>query len=147
MTLLVSTFENQIDTKGRVSVPSEFRSSLITTDNECIMLYPSIRNNCIEGCSIKRFEEIAAMISDMNVYSDERDALEFAIFAESFKVYLDPQGRMNLPKKLVSKYNFIDKVVFVGKGKFFEIWHEDALEEKISSLNNIKLKHHFLKGA
>lgn len=146
MSLLVSKFEHPIDSKGRISVPSDFRASLISDQYEYIMLYPSIRNNCIEGCSYKRFEEIAAMISNMNDYSDERDALEFAIFAESSKVLLDKQGRMVLPKKFLTKYGLTDKVVFVGKGKFFEVWQEDELTKKMSSLNNIKLKHQLFRG-
>lgn len=146
MSLLVSKFEHPIDSKLRVSVPSDFRASLICNDVDFIMLYPSIRNNCLEGCSIKRFQDISAMISNMNDYSDERDALEFAIFAESTKVTIDKQGRMTLSKKLIEKYNFNNKVVFVGKGKFFEIWNEKDLAKKMDSLNNIKLKYQFFRG-
>ena len=105
MSLLVSKFEHPIDSKLRVSVPSDFRASLICNDVDFIMLYPSIRNNCLEGCSIKRFQDISEMISNMNDYSDERDALEFAIFAEATKVTIDKQGRMTLSKKLIEKYS------------------------------------------
>ncbi len=146
MSLLVSKFEHPIDSKLRVSVPSDFRASLICNDVDFIMLYPSIRNNCLEGCSIKRFQDISEMISNMNDYSDERDALEFAIFAEATKVTIDKQGRMTLSKKLIEKYNFNNKVVFVGKGKFFEIWNEKDLAKKMDSLNNTKLKYQFFRG-
>lgn len=146
MSLLVSKFEHPIDSKLRISVPSDFRSSLINSEIDFIMLYPSIRNNCIEGCSVSRFNEIAEMISNMDDYSDERDALEFAIFAEASKISIDKQGRMVLPKKFLDRYNLSSQVVFVGKGKFFEIWNKEDLQNKMSSLNNIKLKHQFFRG-
>ncbi len=54
MALFLSTFTNKIDTKGRVSVPSQFRASLVNNDFSGVVLYESFINECIEGCDIER---------------------------------------------------------------------------------------------
>ncbi|MDR0572257.1 MAG: MraZ N-terminal domain containing protein, partial [Rickettsiales bacterium] len=58
MSLFLSTFENKIDNKGRVSLPSYFRDVLSKNEKSSIVLYESSINQCIEGCSILRIEEI-----------------------------------------------------------------------------------------
>ena len=49
MELFVSTFINKIDKKGRVSLPSIFRSALPKNHSNEIILLKSLRKKTIEG--------------------------------------------------------------------------------------------------
>ena len=76
MNIFLSKYQNKIDKKGRVSIPSAFRSVLSEDKFNGIIIYPSFKNNCIEACSMARLQEIYGIIQKLDPYSEERDAFE-----------------------------------------------------------------------
>lgn len=135
MSIFLSTFLNKIDKKGRVSVPSSYRPALTTSnDNKpitnheqassSVIMYPSFINECLEACSEERINEIAEYINQLDPYSEDRDSFATAILGNARKLSLDNDGRITLPKDFMDELGLEDKVVFVGKGKTFELWNE-----------------------
>ena len=57
MALFLSTFENKVDNKGRVSVPSQFRSMMYGKDFSGIVIYQSSINNAhrFKWCIYQKF--------------------------------------------------------------------------------------------
>ena len=49
--MFLSSYENKIDKKGRVSVPVTFRSYLNTMGYNGFVSYPSFNHNALEACS------------------------------------------------------------------------------------------------
>ena len=84
MDLFVSTFVNKIDKKGRVSLPSMYRSALPKEHKNEIILLKSLRNKAIEGLSIIRVKEIASRINNLDFFSDEHEDFTTSIFSEMF---------------------------------------------------------------
>ncbi len=74
MSLFLSTFENKVDSKGRVSLPSQFRGVIQEEEKTSLVLYESSINKCIEGCSITRIEELSRKIDNLDPFSTEKDA-------------------------------------------------------------------------
>lgn len=124
--LFLSTYINKLDSKGRVSVPSSFRSILTHPDFSGIVAYESISNKCIEACSIERLNRISNSIDELDPYSDERDAFATIILGGSVKLGFDSDGRIILPENLISFADLHEKACFVGKGQTFEIWNPDT---------------------
>src|SRR3990167_3831458 len=118
MALFLSTFTNKIDSKGRVSVPAQFRSAL----NNQIVVYESFINECIEGCDIERIKRLSDSIDNLDPFSEERDAFATTILGGAMQLSVDGDGRVILPENLIKKMVIIDKALFVGKGPTFEIW-------------------------
>jgi MraZ protein len=131
MSLFLSTFENRIDNKGRVSLPSHFRDVLMENEKPSIVLYESSINQCIEGCSILRIEEISRKIDDLDPFSTEKDAFASVIFGGSVKLDFDKDGRILLPKHLMTFAKIIDNATFIGKGQIFEIWNGNLLNQHL----------------
>ncbi len=129
MALFLSTFTNKIDTKGRVSVPSQFRASLVNNDFSGVVLYESFINECIEGGDIERIKKISESIDNLDPFSEERDAFATAVLGGSFQLTIDGDGRVILPESLLKKAKIKDNAVFVGKGSTFEIWEPKQFEE------------------
>ena len=129
MALFLSTFENKVDTKGRVSVPSQFRSMLHGQDFSGIVLYESSINDCIEGCSIERIQKLSEAIDDLDPTSRERDAFAAVILGGAAQLPFDTDGRVVLPKNLMEFAGIKDKAVFIGKGQTFEVWEPKKFEE------------------
>lgn len=122
MVLFLSTFENKIDAKGRVSVPAPFRSALNSQHFPGVVAYPSFINPCVEACGIERIERLSDSIDALDPFSEERDAFAVSILGNCSQLQFDGDGRVLLPEKLLSVAELKDKAIFVGKGKTFEIW-------------------------
>ena len=60
--MFLSTYENKIDKKGRVSVPASFRSYLSNLGYNGVICYPSFNNQSIEAWPQDRIEKISSTI-------------------------------------------------------------------------------------
>ncbi|MDX2083372.1 MAG: cell division/cell wall cluster transcriptional repressor MraZ [Rickettsiales bacterium] len=132
MALFLSTFINKIDAKGRVSVPSQFRSSLVNKEFSGVVIYESFVNDCIEGCDIERIKQISESIDNLDPFSQDRDALATALLGGSTQLAIDAEGRIIIPENLLKKAKIKDQALFVGKGVTFEIWQPQRFEEYMS---------------
>ena len=119
--LFVSTFVNKIDKKGRVSLPSIFRSALPKDHKNEIILSKSLRNDFIDGLSVDRVNEIAKRINNLDFFSEEHEDFTTSIFSEMLPTNLDREGRFLIPEKLKTFANIHDEVVFIGQGYYFQI--------------------------
>ncbi len=148
MALFLSTFINKIDAKGRVSVPSQFRASLVNESFSGVVVYESFVNDCIEGCDIDRIKKISESIDNLDPFSEERDAFATTVLGGSFQLAIDGDGRVILPENLLKKAQIKDQAVFVGKGSTFEIWQPDKFEEyMIKAKKDAKSKRNLLRLA
>lgn len=123
MKIFLSKYPCNIDKKGRISVPASYRAVLDNGAGVGLIVYPSIRHQCLEACSIERLGDLSKIIENLDPYSQERDAFETTILGESVHLTFDSEGRIILPKALTDYAAIEDKVCFVGKGLVFEIWN------------------------
>ena len=76
MALFLSTVLNKMDSKCRVSVPSNFRNSLKNQSFKGVVAFPSYNDNSIDACGIERMEKISNSLDSENDYSrDEFDLI------------------------------------------------------------------------
>ena len=129
--LFLDTITNKIDTKGRVSIPADYRSILDERQVE-LVLYRSFLHPCIEGCTADLLEQMAGTIDQtFDTFSKEQDDLTALIFADSKVFVPDSTGRISLTPKLLSHARLSDSAVFVGKGKTFQIWQPALWEDSL----------------
>ncbi|WP_341755036.1 division/cell wall cluster transcriptional repressor MraZ [Candidatus Tisiphia endosymbiont of Ptychoptera albimana] len=137
MNIFLSKYINNLDKKGRVSIPASYRLALSSQSFNGVIVYPSFRNKCIEACSLKRLEELSQIIQTLDPYSEERDAFETIILGEAIQLSFDSEGRVILPKSLIDHAGISDQACFVGKGLVFEIWQPQNFETYLSSARQI----------
>ena len=125
MAAFLSTFQNRIDSKGRVSVPAPFRQVLDKQDSACIILYPSLKHECLEGSGDERMSEIVQAIDKLDAFSDEREDVE-TILADARQFNIDTDGRIVLPSEFLDYANLENTAIFAGRGKSFQIWEPNA---------------------
>lgn len=123
MGLFLSCYENRLDTKGRISVPAAFRSSLNNENFSGVVLYRSFTHNCIEGVSMSRMEKIAGATDKMEMFDGELDDLSALVFADARPLQFDVTGRIIIPEDLLKHANITDTALFVGRGNSFQIWN------------------------
>lgn len=128
MAVFLSTFANKVDKKGRVSVPATFRAALEQEKSAGVILYPSFKHPCLEGCGDERIEQIAESIDALDAFSEEAENLQ-TILADSVRLTVDGDGRVMLPKELIDFAGLDETAMFVGLGKSFQIWEPGAYEQ------------------
>lgn len=139
MGLFLSCYENRLDTKGRISVPAAFRSSLSTENFAGVVLYRSFTHNCIEGLSMSRMEKIATATDKIGIFDDELDDVSALVFADARPLLFDVTGRVIIPNDLLKHANITERALFVGRGNSFQIWNPDDFEHvQKTSLNKLK---------
>ena len=127
--MFISTYENKLDKKGRVSVPAPYRSHLSSLGYNGVVCYPSFTNSSIEFCPQNRLEKIADTIDTLNPFDENRDIFSTSILANSFQLNFDSEGRITLADKLLKHSGIKEKVLFVGQGKSFQMWEPVAFKE------------------
>ena len=127
--MFLSTYENKLDKKGRVSVPAPFRSYLSNLGYNGVICFPSFNHQCIESWPQDRIEKITNSIDDLNPFEEKKDYFATSILAESINLQFDSEGRILLTSKLLKHAKIKNSMLFVGQGQTFQIWEPTAFEK------------------
>ena len=127
--MFLSTYENKLDKKGRVSVPASFRSYLSNLGYNGVICYPSFNNQSIEAWPQDRVEKISNSIDNLNPFEEKRDFFATSILSESINLQFDSEGRILLNIKLLKHAKIKNSMLFVGQGKTFQIWEPRNYEK------------------
>jgi MraZ protein len=144
MTHFMGTHQNRLDAKGRVSVPAPFRAALRQNGQSDptangsfgngnghaaqLVLRPSHQHPCIEAWPLTEFYALAEPLNRLDRFSEEHDDLASTLYADSFIVETDKEGRIVLPDALIAHAGLTEAVVFMGMGRTFHIWEPRAGE-------------------
>ena len=144
--MFLSTYENKLDKKGRVSVPASYRSYLSNLGYNGVICYPSCNHQCLEAWPQDRIEKITNAIDNLNPFEEKKDYFATSILSESVNLQFDGEGRILLTNKLLKHAKIKTSMVFVGQGKTFQIWEPTLFEKfkvtarKKSNINRSSLK-------
>ena len=144
--MFLSTYENKLDKKGRVSVPAPFRSYLSNLGYNGIVCFPSFNHLSIEAWPQDRIEKISNAIDSLDPFEEKKDYFATSILSESINLQFDSEGRIALTKKLLKHSKIKNSILFVGQGKTFQIWEPTSFEKfrvnarKKSNINRNSLK-------
>jgi len=127
--MFLSTYENKLDKKGRVSVPASYRSYLSNLGYNGIVCFQSFNNQCIESWPQDRIEKISNTIDSLSPFEEKKDYFATSILSESINLQFDGEGRIILTSKLLKHSKIKNNVLFVGQGKTFQIWEPTAFEK------------------
>ncbi len=131
MALFLDCHVHKIDRTGRVSVPAQFRAALINQSFAGVIAFPSFRENCdaIEACGMDRMNQLSESLDNLDPFSDEQNDMAAVLFGAAVQLPFDGEGRIMLPGRLLDGAGIVDKTVFVGCGKTFQMWAPDAHAE------------------
>lgn len=104
-----------------MSVPASFRSVLERQASYGLILYPSFKHPCIDGCGDERIQEMVDSIDRLDAFSEEAEDLQ-TILADARQLTIDSDGRVLMPRDLLDYASISDTIMFVGLGKSFQLW-------------------------
>jgi MraZ protein len=144
--MFLSTYQNKLDKKMRVSVPASFRSYLGNMGYNGVICYPSFNNPAIEGCSQSRIEVLSNSIDSLDPFEEKRDFFATSVLSQSINLQFDTEGRITIANQLLNHAKIKNTMLFVGQGKTFQIWEPKLFEKfkikarKKANLNRATLK-------
>ena len=127
--MFLSSYENKLDKKGRVSVPASFRSHLSSLGYNGFVTYPSFNHDALEACSEDRIEKLSNTIDSLSPFEEKRDYFATSILSESISLQFDSEGRVLITDKLLDHAKIKNSILFVGLGKTFQIWEPKSFEK------------------
>ena len=133
MSPFLGTHQTKLDGKQRTSVPAQFRSALRTYGSIGLILRPSHKHPCIEAWPVETFDRVAQPLQTLDLFSEDQDDWQFALYADAHPVEPDKDGRVILPEPLVQYAGLTDALVFIGLGRLFQIWEPAAAAARVAA--------------
>ncbi len=141
--MLIGEYSHSIDAKGRLIIPSKFRTDF----GDSVILSVGL-DSCLELRSEKSWNDYCALLLAQN--PAKARAFQRTIFANAEKCDMDSQGRCVIPQKFRDKAGLSRDTVIIGMSNKAEIWDKDSWEkykeqemlspeELISAMENIEM--------
>ena len=122
-----------LDGKGRLTIPSKYRSTIIdqvngnmviTIDSEekCLLLYPSTA-----------WRKIQDKINNLPSFNKNAKRIQRLLIGHAEDLEIDKNGRILLSRPLRTVTEITKKIMLIGQGEKFEIWSEDTWNNRVNT--------------
>ena len=132
MTLTNNTFIGEytysLDSKGRVNIPSKFRQTL-STDNQNTFVITRGLDSCIWVYPLVQWKEIEENLRKLSSLSSIHRAFVRNTARYATPSTYDKQGRITIPPSLVDYAGLDKEVLIIGMVNKMEIWDTKNLEK------------------
>ena len=122
--MLVGSYSNTIDSKGRVFLPAKFRAFLGDT-----VIIAKGAGNCLVVYTEEKFAEYVERLRK-NGQTEAKKLLRY-ISISAANIEPDVQGRIMLPSELREYAELEKEVMFVGMVDTVEIWNRKNAEKSV----------------
>jgi MraZ protein len=128
------SFRN-LDPKGRLMLPPEFRETLLNGSPDGKLMVTNF-DGCIVGYPMVEWEQIEVSFQQINMLDQKLRSFQRFFIAGAVEVCLDKQGRVLIPPHL-REYAKLDKdVILAGVGRKFEIWDRARFEAQRAQMEH-----------
>lgn len=126
--MLMGEFHHNIDDKGRLIIPSKFRTEL----GEKLIITRGL-DKCLFIYSLPEWDKIVKRLKSLPFTN--KDARNFTRFflSGATECEFDRQGRINITSPLVSYADLTKECVVIGANDRLEIWSSSIWEDFLSN--------------
>lgn len=121
--MLMGEFHHNIDDKGRLIIPSKFRSEL----GEKFIITKGL-DKCLFVYSLTEWNKIIDKLSTLQFTKKNVRAFSRAFIGGASTIEFDKQGRINITSPLVHYANIDKECVIIGVNERLEIWSKEEFE-------------------
>jgi len=122
--MFIGEYNHSVDAKGRLAIPSKFRSKL----QKGAVVTKGL-DNCLFLFTREEWKKLADKLAEMPLSRANSRAFSRLMLAGAMDVEIDKQGRIILPEYLRRFSNIYKKVIVAGLYNRLEIWDERAWEK------------------
>lgn len=126
MSRFLSNATNRIDAKGRVSVPSAFRSVLAQRNVQELYCFQDFVFPAISVGGPDLLERFERQIAAEDPFSPDANEMSLLIHGGGVFMKLDAEGRLMVTDFIRGFTGISDEVTFVGRADHFQLWRPQA---------------------
>jgi MraZ protein len=126
MSRFLSNATNRIDAKGRVSVPSAFRSVLAQRNVQELYCFQDFVFPAISIGGPDLLERFERQIAAEDPFSPDANEMSLLIHGGGVFMKLDAEGRLMITDFIRGFTGISDEVTFVGRADHFQLWQPQA---------------------
>lgn len=123
--MLIGEYNHNIDSKGRLILPSKFRTEL----GDRFIVTKGF-DGCLYGYSVEEWKAIEEKIKTLPLVTG-KDARNFTrfFFSSAIECEIDSQGRILISQNLREFAQLQKEVVIIGVSSRIEIWSKEKWDE------------------
>ncbi|MFG6149011.1 division/cell wall cluster transcriptional repressor MraZ [Halobacillus sp. B23F22_1] len=121
--MFMGEFQHNIDTKGRIIVPSKFRDEL----QEGFVLTRGL-DQCLFAYPMNEWKLLEEKLKKLPLTKKDARAFTRFFFSGAVECEVDKQGRVNIPPPLRSHAKLDKECVVIGVSNRIEFWSKDLWE-------------------
>lgn len=134
--MFIGEYSHNLDTKGRIIIPSKFREEL----HESFILTRGL-DGCLTIYSLEQWEKIFIEINKLPTTKKAARQYIRVLTSNACECTLDNQGRILIPSNLTTPVGISKECVIVGANDHIEIWDKkvwnDYFDEASKSFEEI----------
>jgi len=130
MNRFLSNATNRIDAKGRVSVPSAFRSVLSQRGIRELYCFQDFLFPAISVGGLDLLERFERQIAGEDMFSPRANRMSLLIHGGGVFMKLDSEGRLMVTDFIRDHTGITAEVTFVGRADHFQLWAPQAFEAR-----------------
>ncbi|OTP09573.1 protein MraZ [Enterococcus sp. 10A9_DIV0425] len=124
VSMFMGEYRHNIDSKGRLIVPSKLREEL----GEQFVLTRGL-DGCLFGYPMSEWNKLEAKLNEMPLAKKDARTFVRFFYSAATECELDKQGRINIPPTLRNYAALTKECVVVGVSNRIEIWDETRWQE------------------
>lgn len=117
--MFMGEYQHNIDTKGRIIIPSKFRDELGEK-----MIVTRWLDGCLAVYTLEQWEKLYDKLQTLPSTKRESRRFTHMIMAKAAECETDAQGRIRIPSPLVKEANLEKECVVIGVSDHVEIWDQ-----------------------
>lgn len=138
MANLIGTYECKADTKGRMMVPAPLKKQLMPMLEDGFVLKRSVFQPCLELYPMKQWTELMdRMQSRLNTFNKKHNDFIRKFTAGVKLVDVDANGRLLLPKDLLTFSGIEKEIVLNAAINIIEVWDKERYERAVNEVDDI----------
>jgi MraZ protein len=119
-----------IDTKGRLAIPTRYRSALGAEEKIPLVVTIDTEETCLLLYTAAQWQVIEDNLQKLPSFNAAARRIQRLLIGHATDVELDANGRVLLPPVLRTYAKLEKDVVMIGQGNKFEVWNKELWESK-----------------
>ena len=128
---LIGTYECRMDVKGRIMLPSALQRQLRPVLEDDFVLKRSVFNHCLELHPLSQWQNLMEQVNRLNRFVKKNNDFIRLFTAGVRLTPADRNGRIHLPKNLISFAQIQKEVVLSSNLNMIEIWNKSFYEKTL----------------
>ena len=120
-----------IDDKGRLAIPSKYRSQLLSQAEGKLVCTIDTVQPCLLLYAVPEWKVVEKRLAGLSSFNPTERRLQRMLLGHAHDCDMDKNGRLLIAPTLRTHAQLDKKVMLVGQLNKFEIWSEDAWNEQI----------------